>query len=59
LRLLLWQAGAIPLRYSYFLDYAAELLLLRKVGGGYIFIHQLLLDFFAGLDASQAPDQKE
>jgi serine/threonine protein kinase len=23
---------------------------LRKVGGGYIFVHRLLLDYFAGLD---------
>jgi len=59
LRLLLWNAGVIPLRFSHFLDYAAGLLLLRKVGGGYIFTHHLLLEYFAGLDASKAPDTKE
>jgi hypothetical protein len=30
-----------------FLDYAAERLFLRKVGGGYSFIHRLLQDYFA------------
>jgi hypothetical protein len=30
-----------------FLDYAAERILLRKVGGGYIFIHRMLLEYFA------------
>jgi hypothetical protein len=30
-----------------FLDYAAERVLLRKVGGGYIFVHRLLLEYFA------------
>jgi hypothetical protein len=32
-----------------FLDYATECILLRKVGGGYIFIHRLLQDYFAAL----------
>jgi len=44
LRFLLWRAGSIPWNYPRFLDYAAEHILLRKVGGGYIFIHRLLLD---------------
>jgi hypothetical protein len=30
-----------------FLDYAAERIFLRKVGGGYIFIHRLLQEYFA------------
>lgn len=47
LRLLLWQAKHIPWNYSHFLDYATERILLRKVGGGYIFIHRLLLEYFA------------
>jgi DNA polymerase III delta prime subunit len=33
----------------HFLDYAAERILLRKVGGGYIFSHHLLLDYCASL----------
>ncbi len=36
-----------PSDYEAFLDYAAERSLLRKVGGGYIFVHALLLDYFA------------
>src|SRR5205814_3768602 len=50
LRLLLWCRGCIPWSYPRFLDYAAEHILLRKVGGGYIFIHRLLLDYFASLE---------
>lgn len=50
LRLFLWYDGSVPWNYSRFLDYAAERILLRKVGGGYIFIHRLLLDYFAALE---------
>jgi len=50
LRTFLWRAGCIPWNHSRFLDYAAERILLRKVGGGYIFIHRLLLDYFASLE---------
>lgn len=49
LHLLLWHAGSIPWSYPRFLDYAVERILLRKVGGGYIFIHQELLEYFASL----------
>jgi len=48
LRALLWRSGVIPWNYARFLDEAAERLLLRKVGGGYIFVHRLLLEHFAG-----------
>lgn len=37
----------MPWRYVDFLDFAAQRILLRKVGGGYIFIHRMLLDYFA------------
>ncbi len=50
LRLLLWRARYLPSNYPRFLDYAAERILLRKVGGGYIFVHRLLLEYFASLD---------
>jgi DNA-binding SARP family transcriptional activator len=50
LRLHLWHCGAMPLNYARFLDYAARRVLLRKAGGGYMFIHRLLLDHFAALD---------
>jgi len=47
LRFLLWRSRCIPFNYTRFLDYAAERILLRKVGGGYIFMHRLLLEYFA------------
>jgi transcriptional regulator with XRE-family HTH domain/DNA polymerase III delta prime subunit len=47
LRSILYFQGYIPWNYARFLDEAAERLLLRKVGGGYIFIHRLLLEYFA------------
>jgi DNA polymerase III delta prime subunit len=50
LRFLLWWAGYAPLNYARFLDYCAERIILRKVGGGYIFIHRLLMEYFAELD---------
>ena len=50
LRFLLWRSGAIPWNYPRFLDNAYEQILLRKVGGGYIYLHRLLLDYFADLE---------
>lgn len=52
LRFLLFRAGHIAWHYARFLDYAAERIFLRKVGGGYIFVHRLLMEHFATLDAS-------
>jgi transcriptional regulator with XRE-family HTH domain/DNA polymerase III delta prime subunit len=50
LRFFLWRAQCISLNYPHFLDYASKRVLLRKVGGGYIFVHRLLLEYFALLD---------
>ncbi|HEY54082.1 MAG TPA: CHAT domain-containing protein [Caldilineae bacterium] len=49
LRIILWQRGETPSlgKYADFLDYAAHLIFLQKVGGGYIFIHRYLLEHFA------------
>ncbi|MGQ0604249.1 MAG: hypothetical protein ACT4QE_21410, partial [Anaerolineales bacterium] len=49
LRFLLWRNGSTPQPWEYvrFLDYAAERVILRKVGGGYIFIHRMVLEWFA------------
>ncbi len=44
---MLRQKDYMPWHYSQFLDYAAERLFLRKVGGGYIFMHRMLLEHFA------------
>ncbi|PSO79721.1 MAG: NACHT domain-containing protein, partial [Cyanobacteria bacterium QS_5_48_63] len=47
LRALLWRQGVVPWNYARFLDYATERCFLQKVGGGYIFVHRLLLEHFA------------
>lgn len=49
LRLVLAYNGSLPLRLVPFLDYCAERIFLRKVGGGYIFVHRLLMEHFASL----------
>jgi len=38
-----------PLNYARFLDDCADRIFLRKVGGGYIFVHRLLMEHFASL----------
>ncbi|UCG24065.1 MAG: NACHT domain-containing protein [Chloroflexota bacterium] len=48
-RMLLWLHRDLPWDAIRFLDHAAELIFLRKVGGGYIFIHKLLQQYFASL----------
>jgi transcriptional regulator with XRE-family HTH domain/DNA polymerase III delta prime subunit len=52
LRWYFWRTGGLPAKCVPFLDYAAERILLRKIGGGYMFSHRLLLDYFASLDPS-------
>ncbi|NET35192.1 MAG: TIR domain-containing protein [Cyanothece sp. SIO1E1] len=53
LRIVLWWNRYIPWNYARFLDYATESVLLQKVGGGYIFIHRLLLEHFAQMKPSK------
>jgi DNA polymerase III delta prime subunit len=47
LRLFLWQLDLLPWNLVGFLDEATERLLLRKVGGSYLFVHRLLRDVLA------------
>jgi adenylate kinase family enzyme len=47
LRLILWGKGFIPSNLARFLDYASDRIFLQKVGGGYIFVHRMLLEHFA------------
>jgi eukaryotic-like serine/threonine-protein kinase len=42
LRLILWRKGYTPFNFVKFLDQCARLILLKKAGGGYIFIHRML-----------------
>ncbi|MGQ0600820.1 MAG: NACHT domain-containing protein, partial [Anaerolineales bacterium] len=48
LRLLLFLDKSLPWNLTHFLDHCAERILLQKVGGGYIFIHRLVQEYFAG-----------
>jgi len=59
LRAAFQQSGSIPDEYVHFLDYAAERSLLRKVGGGYTFMHALLLDYFSGRMEHERPGTAE
>ena len=47
LRVILYFTEHIPWNYSRFLDYATERIFMQKVGGGYIFIHRMLMEHFA------------
>jgi GTPase SAR1 family protein len=54
LRWTLWHAGFIPWNLSRFLNYAVDRILLRKVGRSYIFMHRVLLEYFASLENSES-----
>jgi hypothetical protein len=47
LRLVLVLQGCTPWRIGRMADQAEDLVFLRRVGSGYIFIHRLILDYFA------------
>ncbi|MEA5417662.1 NACHT domain-containing protein [Spirulina sp. CCNP1310] len=47
LRFFLWQSGATPLNYVAFLNQACEQKILKRVGGRYRFIHDLLREHLA------------
>jgi DNA polymerase III delta prime subunit len=47
LRIVLYFTGHIPRNCGQFFDYASNRFFLRKVGGGYIFIHRSLQEHFA------------
>lgn len=53
LRFILWQARVLPLKLADFLESAADSALLHRVGGGYIFFHRLLLEYFVALNRKQ------
>jgi eukaryotic-like serine/threonine-protein kinase len=52
---LLRRQGLIPADLIGFLDYADGRILLRRAGGGYLFIHRLLQDHFATRTTSPRP----
>jgi hypothetical protein len=47
LRQMLYKKGCIPWNYAKFLDFASGRLLIKRVGGGYVFFHRMLLEHFA------------
>jgi hypothetical protein len=53
-RFVLYRNGYLPWNLVRFLDYAAERIFLRKVGGGYIFVHRTLMEHFASLASQEA-----
>jgi serine/threonine protein kinase len=59
LRHILYRDGLIPRNYAHFLDYTASLILLRKVGGGYIFVHRMLMDYFVALASERKTASKD
>ena len=54
-RFLLWRNDYAPLNYVRFLDYGAERVFPRKVGGDYIFAHRLLMEYFADIGEKPRP----
>lgn len=58
LRFWLWCSGAIPLRFVVFLEGMANRLLLRRVGGNYVFVHRFLLEHFANGHAKTAKNNE-
>ena len=57
LRWVMRRAGLVPPHLVRFLNYAADHVLLQRVGGGYRFVHILLRDYFA--DLSQQPGGRD
>ena len=51
IRLLLSRSHTFPLPAPQFLDDSTARFLLRRIGGGYSFMHRLILDYFADLAA--------
>lgn len=49
LRLVLSFMGCLSWNYAHFLNYCVDRIFLRRVGGGYVFIHRMLQDHFAAL----------
>ncbi|KAB8139625.1 hypothetical protein F8S13_27400 [Chloroflexia bacterium SDU3-3] len=56
LRLLLWLSGVMPWNIAAMLDAAARRSLLRRVGGGWVFTHRMLLEYFRDLSDEELED---
>ena len=49
LRFILYSNRLLPKRLVPFLEYCTDHIFLRRVGGGYIFVHRLLMEHFAAM----------
>ncbi len=49
LRLMLYRSGSAPLNLAKFLDHSCDLIFMRRIGGGFIFVHRYLADHFSSL----------
>jgi eukaryotic-like serine/threonine-protein kinase len=49
LRFLLYRSKFLPKYLFKFLEYSTQHLFLRRVGGGYIFVHRMLMEHFAAI----------
>ena len=58
LRSMLARRGCIPPDLPRFLDHAARLIFLQKVGAGYLFVHRQLLEYFSERQSGAAPSIK-
>jgi hypothetical protein len=59
LRIMLWRNDFAPWDYIRFLDHAHERIFLRKVGGGYIFVHRLMMEYFATLEPQPMGQERQ
>lgn len=53
LRLMFYCLRYSPWNYARFLNYCTDRLFLQKVGGGYIFVHRMLMEHFAEMPLEQ------
>ncbi len=58
LRFIISVNNLLPWKLIPFLDYCTDLIFLRRVGGGYIFVHRLLMEHFAAMDKDEESDQR-
>lgn len=59
LRVVLTLTGKMPFHLPNFLDYASELILLQKIGGGYIFRNRLLMNYFEDKETKYSAKKSE
>jgi DNA polymerase III delta prime subunit len=53
LRIILARTDRLPWRLVPFLDHCVDRIFLRRVGGGYIFVHRLLMEHFAAMETTE------